>query len=314
MTDINTNTRNGLLHRIRRSPGRESGQHSPTSRGGSAKGRRIAGRIGVHVGVIVVLVLWITPIVGLLVTAFRPLSDVRETGWWGVFSTRTLTLENFRIALDQAKMGGAVLNSLAITLPANVGFVTMATLTAYAISKMRFVGRTTIFVLIITMMAMPPQITLAPIFKLFSILDLTGQIPAVWIFQAGFTMPLGILIMTAFFDELPSELLEAARVDGASDLQTFLRVALPLARPGVVSIFILHFIFSWNDLLIPLMLLKPGQSPVTVRIAALMVQNAADTTAMVAAAALVSLILPAIVFFSFQKSFVRGLTRGAVKG
>jgi len=257
---------------------------------------------------------WVVPLLGLVSTSFRPLNDVKTTGWWDIFSTLRFTLDNFRQAFDQAGMGGAILNSLAITLPANAAFVTMATLTAYAISKMKFVGRTTVYLLIITMMAMPPQITLAPIFKLFSVLHLTGQIPSVWIFQAGFTMPLGILIMTAFFLELPEELTEAARVDGASESEVFLRVALPLAVPGLVSIFILHFIFSWNDLLIPLMLLRPGQAPVTMRIAGLMVQNASDTSAMIAAAALVSLIIPAVLFFMFQKAFVRGLTRGAVKG
>lgn len=293
---------------------RKSIRSQPSYSGGNNRWRRNLGRVGVHLGMAIVLIVWVTPILGLISTAFRPLHDVKSTGWWDIFTTQNLTLENMKQAFDQADMGGAILNSLSITLPANVGLVSMATLTAYAISKMKFAGRATVFLLIITMMAMPPQITLAPIFKLFSFLHLTNQIPSVWIFQAGFTMPLGILIMTAFFDELPNELLEAAQVDGASEVDTFLRVALPLSVPGVVSIFILHFIFSWNDLLIPLMLLRQPKAPVTMRIAALMVQNASDTTAMIAAAALVSLVIPAIVFFGFQRSFVRGLTRGAVKG
>lgn len=294
--------------------GLEAPEHTGRKRLKGHEWKRILGRRGVQIAMVVIVIVWVTPLISLTSAAFRPLNDMKLTGWWVILWKPTLTLENFRQAFDQADMIGAFFNSLAITLPANVALVTMATLTGYAISRMRFVGRTTVFLLIITMMAMPPQITLAPIFKLFSLLHLTGQIPAVWIFQAGFTMPLGILIMTAFFDELPRDLLEAARVDGASEVDTFLRVALPLAVPGIVSVLVLHFIFSWNDLLIPLMLLRPPQAPVTMRIAGLMVQNASDTSAMISAAALFSLILPVIVFFSFQRAFVRGLTRGAVKG
>ena len=119
---------------------------------------------------VIVIIVWVVPILGLIATAFRPLIDVKTTGWWAIFSTHNFTLENFRQAFDQADMGGAILNSLAITLPANMMLVAMATLTAYTIAKMRFAGKTAVFLLIITMMAMPPQTTLAPIFKLFSLL------------------------------------------------------------------------------------------------------------------------------------------------
>src|SRR5690606_9457344 len=116
---------------------------------------------------------------------------------------------------------------------------------------------------VISLLAIPPAVTLAPIVELFSWLGLTGLVPSVWIFQSGFTMPLGIFILVAFFDELPSEMLEAAHVDGANPVQVFLRVALPLAKPGLISVLVLHFLFSWNDLLIPLLLLRPDSAPIT---------------------------------------------------
>ncbi len=276
--------------------------------------RRALGRIPVHLTLLLLCAMWITPVLGLLTTSFRPLSDVVDTGWWQILETRNVTLDNYRTAFDVANVGGAFLNSLLITIPANVGLVSVSAVAAYTLSKMRFVGRNTVFLGIIALLAIPPQVTLAPIFELFSALSLTGKIPSVWIFQAGFTMPLGIFILTAFFDELPDDLIEAAEVDGASPVQAFLRVVLPLAKPGLVSVLILHFIFSWNDLLIPLMLLRPDSAPLTVEIAGLMQQTSTDSSVILAAAAVVSVLLPMVLFYSLQRSFVRGLTSGAVKG
>lgn len=276
--------------------------------------RRIVARTWLHTSLILLCVLMVIPVVALVVSSFRPLADVIQSGWWRIFATGDMTLGNYTSAIDEANLGQAFVNSLVITIPANVGLVSMSAIAAYVISKMQLIGRNFVLLGIISLLAIPPAVTLAPVVELFGWLGLTGMVPSVWIFQAGFTMPLGIFILVAFFDELPSDMLEAANVDGASPLQTFLRVALPLARPGLISVLVLHFLFSWNDLLAPLLLLRPDSAPITVQIASLVQTTSSDKTTQLAAAAMISLVLPVILFFSLQRYFVRGLTGGSMKG
>jgi alpha-glucoside transport system permease protein len=276
--------------------------------------RRLLGRVWLHTALLALCALMVIPVVSLAVTSFRPLQDVIQSGWWHAFTTGNLTFENYLSAIDEADLGQAFLNSLIITVPANIALVSMSAIAAYAISKMQLIGRNFVLLGIISLLAIPPAVTLAPVVELFAWLDLTGMVSSVWIFQAGFTMPLGIFILVAFFDELPSDMLEAAYVDGATAPQVFLRVALPLATPGLISVLVLHFLFSWNDLLIPLLLLRPDSAPITVQIASLVQTTSSDKTTQLAAAAMVSLALPVILFYSLQRYFVTGLTGGAMKG
>lgn len=294
----------------------DSGAIERKDRGNRLRWRRRASRPSflVHVVILALCLLWAIPLIDGLVTALRPIGDVVRTGWWGVFETRRLTFDNFREALWQARMGDAFINSVVVTLPANMILVSLSAIVAYAFTRMKIIGRTGALAGIVALMMIPPQLTLVPIFKLFNWLNLTGEIPAVWIFQGGYTMPLGIFILVAFFQSLPSEVMEAAEVDGATPVQAFTRVALPLARPGLLSVFILHFLFSWNDLLIPLLLLRPDAAPLTVRIASLLQTTSTDPLTVVAAAAALSVTLPIILFYALQKYFVRGLAAGATKG
>ena len=256
--------------------------------------------------------IWGVPIAGFVVTSFRTSSVASTTGWWADWGGSSWTLEQYRYAFHSG-LGHAFLNSLTVTIPANIALVSGAAVIAYVLTQMLFVGRAVTFVTILAFLVLPPQVTLEPAFKLFAFLHLVGQIPSVWLFQAGFTMPLGIFILVAFFQGIPGEIIEAARIDGASDLQVFLRLVLPLGAPGIVSVLILHFIFSWNDLLTPLLFLNSSAAPLTVQVAGLAQQTTADTQAAVAAASLLSVLPPVVLFYSLQRYFVRGLTGGAVK-
>jgi alpha-glucoside transport system permease protein len=279
-------------------------------------GRRVARALRrslVHVIVAGVCVIWGVPLVGFVVTSFRPTGAAATTGWWDAFGQNEWTLANFRVAFA-AGLGHAGLNSLLITVPANIALVTFAAVVAYVLTQMAFVGRAVTLVVILAFLTMPPQVTLEPTFKLFAALHLVGQIPSVWIFQAGFTMPLGIFILVAFFHLIPHELVEAARIDGASEVRILLRIFGPLALPGLLCVLILHFIFSWNDLLIPLLFLNSQAAPLTVQVAGIAQQTNADTQATVAAAALLSVLPPVALFYGLQRYFVRGLTAGATKG
>lgn len=290
---------------------------TPAELAGSARRRRrIRRRRGAPVALLTVTVLgfiWAVPLLGFIVTAFRGAGDVANSGWWNAFTQNNWTLQNFRDALTQGAADSA-LTSLLITLPANVLLVSCSAVVAYALRQMKFVGRGAVTAAILAMLVMPPQITLEPTFRLFEALDLVGKAPAVWMFQAGFTMPLGIFILLAFMNDLPDDIVEAARIDGASDVDIFRRIVLPLIAPGLASVLILHFIFSWNDLLVPLLFLQTNSPPLTVLVAGLTQQTNADTTPIVAAAGVISVLIPVAVMFGLQRYFVRGLTGGALKG
>ncbi|HEX7098999.1 MAG TPA: carbohydrate ABC transporter permease [Acidimicrobiia bacterium] len=274
----------------------------------------LPGRVGTHLVILLLCVVWILPLVEGVVTSLRTLEDAFEVGWWGVFTDQRITFDNYAAAWGQAQMGGALLNSLLITLPANAVLVSVSAIVAYTFAQMEFLGRRTTFAIIVALMLIPPQITLVPVLKLFNWIGVNGTLPAMWIYQGGYTMPLGIFILVAFFQNLPKELVEAAEVDGATPLQAFVRVALPLARPGLLSVFILHFLFSWNDLLTPLVFLPPEAAPLTVRVAALLQTSSTDPLVVVSAAAVIAIALPMTLFFTLQRFLARGLTAGAVKG
>lgn len=275
--------------------------------------RRRLGSAVPHLVVVVLGVVWAVPLLGLIVTSLRGAGDVANSGWWNAFTQNDWTLQNFRDAFSQG-VGSSVVTSLLITVPANVLLVSCSAVVAYALKHMRFIGRGAVTAGILAMLVIPPQITLEPTFRLFQALGLVGKVPAVWIFQAGFTMPLGIFILLAFMNDLPRDIVEAARVDGASEVAIFRRIVLPLISPGLASVLILHFIFSWNDLLVPLLFLQTNSPPLTVLVAGLTQQTNADTTPVVAAAGVVSVLIPVAVMFGLQRYFVRGLTGGALKG
>lgn len=271
-------------------------------------------RYTTHIVVILICVVWIIPAIGMLVTSFRTAGDAAVTGWWTAWST-SFSFDSYNQAVTQGGVGRGLVNSLLITLPANTALVFVAAVTSYVFGVMRFKGRDVLFLLIIAMMALPAQMTLAPLFALFQTIGLAGEFASLWIFQVGFSLPLSILILRNFFSSIPQDIFEAADVDGASAVRTFFSVALPLSLPGLFTVLIYQFIHSWNELLVPLVLIGGGaKAPVTVQIAGLATSASADNQTLVAAAALISLLIPLGVFFALQKYYVRGFLSGSVKG
>lgn len=272
-----------------------------------------ASRLWLHLVLLTIAAIWALPLVDGFVTSLRPMRDVMSSGWWSVFSSGNLTFENYAAAWRQARVGEAFFNSLMVTLPSNAILVASATVTAYTFARMNFFGKNFALASLVGLMLIPPQVAIYPVFSLFQALGITGTLPAVWIFQAAYSMPFSIFVLLVFFDSIPKQVLEASVMDGATPLQEFLHVALPLARPGILSIFILHFVSCWNDLLIPLIFAPAQAAPLTVRIATLMQAVAADPIAVVVAAAFISVLASLVVFLALQRYFVRGITGGAVK-
>jgi alpha-glucoside transport system permease protein len=269
---------------------------------------------------IVIATLWTVPTAGLLISSFRPAEDVHDSGWWTIFTDPNFTLDNYNAVLNDENTDLATffVNSIVITLPAVLIPITLATLAAYAFAWMKFPGRDALFVAIFAMQIVPIQVTMIPLLQFFVNTDVAGrfgQFWPIWIAHSAFALPLAIYLLHNFMKEVPAELIEAARVDGAGHVKIFTRIMLPLMTPAIAAFGIFQFLWVWNDLLVALVFGggNLNVSPLTVRLAELSGTRDQDWH-LLSAGAFVSLIIPLIVFLSLQRYFVRGLLAGSVKG
>jgi len=272
-----------------------------------------------HIVIIIIALIWMLPTVGLLITSFRPPHDVAYSGWWTVlehpFNFTQYTLRNYETVIGKGGMGRAFINSLIITIPATIIPVMVAAFAAYAFAWMKFPGRRVLFIIVIALIVVPLQMTFIPILKIFAQLHLAGTFPAVWLAHTGYGLPLIVYLLHNFIAGLPSELFDSASIDGASPLQTFFRLVLPLSVSAIASVIIFQSLWTWNDLLVALIYLggTPDVAPVTLKVATLVGSRGQDWE-LLTAAAFVSMALPLVVFFSLQRYFVRGILAGSVKG
>lgn len=275
----------------------------------------LVGTTVVHLAVVLFMVIWFTPILGLFISSLRPQSAMAVSGWWTFFVEPMLTGYNFQQAIRYVGVLDSAATSLAIAIPATVMTTLLSALGAYALTRMKPKGRTAISLALVVMLVIPPQVTIVPLLRLFVLLGLNGKVPVVWIYQVGFTVPYGIFLVRGFIASIPEELFESAVLDGASVQQVFRLIVLPLCAPILASLAILQFLWSWNDLLIPLIFLGGSQlaAPITVEAAGIATTNGQDQTVLMAATVL-SVLLPLAVVLSMQRYFVRGILGGAVKG
>lgn len=292
--------------------------------------RRLTSR-GATLASLIIAVIWTVPTFGLFVSSFRPESDIKTTGWWTIFQNPGFTLENYREVLlsssfSSPQLGSYFVNSLAITIPATLFPLVLACMAAYAFAWIKFKFSGALFVLIFALQIVPLQMALIPLLQIFSrgiVIGGATIIPGlpqgtylqVWIAHTIFALPLAIFLLHNFISEIPGEIIEAARVDGASHGQIFFRIVLPLSVPAIASFAILQFLWVWNDLLVALIFSggTADVAPLTQRLAELVGSRGAEWQRLTASA-FVSLVIPLIVFFSLQRYFVRGLLAGASKG
>lgn len=281
--------------------------------------KRKTPQIVVNLIVLGAMLLWIVPTVGLLVTSFRPASDVAYSGWWTVLSSplkfTQYTAKNYQSVLSTGGMLTAFRNSFVITIGGTLIPIFLASLAAFGLSKLHFGGRGFFYALIVLMLVVPSQMTFVPVLRLYNKLSLSGTFVGLWLVHTGYGLPFAIFMLHSFFQSLPDDLFQAAHIDGASIWTTFVRLALPLSIPALASLVIFQFLFVWNDLLVALIYLGGHESvaPLTMRLSSLVGSFGQDWH-LLTAAAFVAMIVPLIVFFSLQKYFVRGLLGGAVKG
>ena len=282
--------------------------------------------------VIALTVLWTIPTVGLLITSLRPKDQAQNSGWWTVLSDPTLTLSNYAEVIT----GGNIIpngitpyffNTIAIAIPAAIFPLIIACMAAYALAWIPFRGSTVVFFAIFALQVVPLQMALLPLLQMFNKgwsigpipiipeLNLGGTYIPLWIAHTMFALPLAVYLLHNFISQLPRDLMEAARVDGAGHFLIFRKLVLPLAIPAIASFAIFQFLWVWNDLLVALTFAGGTEdvAPITAYLANIKGTYGAQLH-LITAGAFVAIIVPLIVFFALQRFFVRGLLAGSVKG
>jgi alpha-glucoside transport system permease protein len=267
---------------------------------------------------IIIAVAWTIPSLGLFVTSFRPQIEIQRSGWWTAFTNPDFTLQNYQTAFETGTQGfgTAFVNSIVITIPAVLLPIFLACLAAYAFAWIDFRGRDWLFVGVFALQIVPLQIALIPLLSLYTqTLHLNNTFWSVWLSHTIFALPLAIFLLHNFMRELPGELMEAARVDGAGHVTIFFRILLPLITPAIAAFGIFQFLWVWNDLLVALVFLggTPDVAPLTVKIAELS-GTRGSAWHLLSAGAFISMVVPIVVFLALQRYFVRGLLAGGLKG
>ncbi|MFJ4271398.1 carbohydrate ABC transporter permease [Streptomyces coelicoflavus] len=267
----------------------------------------------VRVFLIVVGLFWLVPTIGLLLSSLRTPQDMAASGWWKVFTEPSrLTFQSYEELLKNGDITSSLLNTALITVPATVLVVVIGALAGYAFAWMDFPGRDWWFLAVVGLLVVPVQVALIPIAELFGKIGLFGSILGVILFHVGFGLPFAVFLLRNFFAEIPRELLEAARLDGAGELRLFARVVMPLGGPAIASLGIFQFLWVWNDMLVALIFSDSGSQPITVALQT-QVRQFGNNIDVLAPGAFISMVIPLAVFFAFQRQFVSGVMAGAVK-
>ncbi|PIF04547.1 MAG: sugar ABC transporter permease [Propionibacterium sp.] len=266
---------------------------------------------------LILAIIWTIPTVGLFVTSFRPAAEIRTSGWWLWLVNPQITLSNYEEALTGSSTDFSTffLNSFVVTIPSVVIPIFLALIAAYAFAWIEFPGRNILFVAVFALQVVPIQVTLVPLLTQYVKWGIAGSFWTVWLSHSIFALPLAIFLLHNFMKEIPSSLIEAARVDGAGHIRVFFQVLLPLLLPAIASFAIFQFLWVWNDLLVSLTFAGGNKNvaPLTVRVAELS-GTLGSRWHLLSAGAFISMFVPMIVFLSLQRFFVRGMLAGSVKG
>jgi alpha-glucoside transport system permease protein len=273
---------------------------------------RFLGRTPVYLLLVFLGVLWLVPTLGLFLTSVLDPSVIGRVGWWEVLSKPSeATFNNYREIFDNEQITTSIVTTLWVALGGTILPIMVAALAGYAFAWLEFPGRDWLFLVVVGLLVVPIQMALIPIFSLYNDLGLFDTVLGLILFHTAFGLPFAIFLLRNFFIGIPRDLLEAARIDGASELRIFFRLILPLGLPAIASLAIFQFLWVWNDLLVALTFGRDTQ-PITVAIFSQMRQFSANIE-LIAPAAFVSLAIPLVVFFAFQRYFVQGLLAGSVK-
>jgi multiple sugar transport system permease protein len=259
------------------------------------------------------LLLWLLPLLAIMLTSVRSTEELVRGNYWG-WPRHTALIENYRTVLFDSPMLHYFLNSCLITFPAVALAILLSAAAGFGLASYRFRGNTALLALFVAGNFVPVQILMIPVRDLTLRLGMFNTVQGLVLFHAAFQTGFCTLFLRNFIKELPQELFEAARIEGASEWQLFHRIVLPLIGPALAALAILVFTFVWNDYFWALCLTQGDDAaPVTVGVAALKGQW---TTAwnLVSAGSLLAALPSVLMFFAMQRHFVAGLTMGATKG
>jgi alpha-glucoside transport system permease protein len=278
----------------------------------AAKVLRFIARAPVHIILVALGALWLIPTFGLLITSLLPASTSAQKGWWVIFSHPSLaTWSNYDAMFHNSGLVDALKTTAYISVGNTLIIVVIGALAGYALAWLDFPGRDWLFIITVGLLVVPLQMALIPMFRLYNTLHLYDTLLGIILFHVAFGLPFAIFLLRNFFVGLPKDILESARIDGASEIVIFLRLILPLGLPAIASLAIFQFLWTWNDLIVALTFGQNVQ-PITVWIFG-QLREFATSIDVIAPASFISLVVPLTVFFAFQRYFVQGLLAGSVK-
>ena len=229
------------------------------------------------------------------------------------------TLENYQTVLfdesNREGMAKAFFNTLTVTIPATIIPILVAAFAAYALAWMDFPGRALLIAAVVGLLVVPLQLALIPLLKLHNEIGIGKGYLGAWLAHTGFGLPLAIYLLRNYMVGLPRDIIENAKVDGATDFQIFVKIILPLSFPALASFAIFQFLWTWNDLLVALVFLidSSGETTVMTKQIVELLGTRGGNWEILATSAFVSIAVPLFVFFAMQKYLVRGLLAGSVK-
>jgi alpha-glucoside transport system permease protein len=278
----------------------------------SARILRVLSKAPLQFLLVAVGLIWLVPTLGLLLTSLLAPTDFQEQGWWQVFSEPSkLTFENYETVFDNERIMESLVTTALVAVFGTLLPIMVGALAGYAFAWLEFPGRDWLFIVVIALLVVPLQMALIPMFQIYNTLGIFDTILSLVLFHTAFGLPFAIFLLRNFFIGIPKDLMEAARIDGASEIRIFLRLILPLGLPAIASLAIFQFLWTWNDLLVALTFGRETQ-PITVAIFSQLRQFGSNVD-LIAPATFISLAIPLIVFFAFQRFFVQGLLAGSVK-
>ena len=259
------------------------------------------------------LFIWLIPLMGVMLTAMRGPGDITAGNLWGVPS-QWLLFTNLGDVFSNTPMLHFILNSFKITIPTMLGAVALSCMTGFALAAYKFRGNLLIFFIFVAGNFIPFQILMIPVRDLTFQIGLYDTVTGLVLFHVAFQTGFCTLFMRNFIRALPHELLEAARIDGASEFTIFWKVVIPLTRPAIAALCVLIFTFIWNDYFWATVLIQGQHAmPVTAGLKSLNGQWIAAYH-LVSAGSIVAAVPPVLMFFAMQRHFIAGLTLGANKG
>ncbi|TDC72762.1 carbohydrate ABC transporter permease [Streptomyces hainanensis] len=291
-------------------PTAESGPPKPSL---GSRLASIAASGAVRVVLVVLALVWLLPTAGLFVSSFRTPRDIASSGWWEALTDPgQWTFANYDALLSNDTFTGSLWTTIAITVPSTLLVIVLGAAAGYAFAWLDFPGRDYWFLLVVALLVVPVQMALLPVARLFNTLGIFETTLGVVIFHSAYGLPFAIFLLRNFFAEIPRELLEAARLDGAGELRLFTRVVLPLGGPAIAALGIFQFMWVWNDMLVALIFADAGSPPMTVALQQEMRQFGSNFDVL-APGAFLTMLIPLAIFFAFQRQFVAGVMSGAVK-